>query len=69
MFGKIIDTIYLIGDGFEGDWYTVRCPCSAGEEGVFREITCTARAPVMGPGRNSSLEKTDRITYIWERIC
>ena len=56
--GKIIDTIYLIGDGFEGDWYTRSLPVLCRGRRVFQGNNLYSKGACYGarakqqPGEN-----------------
>lgn len=58
--GKIIDTVYLIGDGFEGDWYTRSLPILCRGRRVFLGNNLYSKGACYGarakqqPGENSS---------------
>lgn len=64
MFRKIIDTIYLIGDGFEGTSIPVPLPVLCRGRRFSREITCTARAPVRARAKQQPGENGQNYVYL-----
>ena len=68
--GRIIDTVYLIGDGFAGEWYPKTLAVMCRNRRVFQGITSTARGPATAERQNGPAEASpDGNMYIWAAIC
>ena len=62
--GRIIDTVYLIGDGFEGDWYPKTLSAMCVNRRVFRGNNLYSKGACYGGGNKAGQKKRQNAGYI-----